>query len=40
MGIAAILVKWRGPLDDAFVPPFKGGSTWNLASVGLVVIEE
>ena len=40
MGMAAILVMWPGPFEHAFVPPFQGGSTWNLASNGLVVIEE
>ena len=38
--MAAILVMWPGSLQPAFVPPSQGGSTWNLASIGLVVIEE
>ena len=40
MGIVAILVMWPGPFENTFVPLFQGGSTWNLASIGLVVIEE
>ena len=40
MGMAAILVMWPGPFEQAFVPPSQGGSAWNLASIGLVVIEE
>ena len=40
MDIVASLVMWPGPFEDAFVPPFQGGSTWNLASISLVVIEE
>ena len=40
MGIADILAMWPGPFEQAFVPPSQGGFTWNLASVGLVVIEE
>ena len=38
MGMVAILVIWSGPPKQAFVP--QGGSRWNLASTGLVVIEE
>ena len=30
MGMAAM---WPGPFEQQFVPPFQGGSTWNLASV-------
>ena len=40
MGIAAILVMWPALSENAFVPQFQGGSTWNSASIGLVVIEE
>ena len=40
MDIAAILVMWPRQFEDAFVPLFQGGSTWNLASIGIVVIEE
>ena len=40
MGMVAILVMWPGPFENAFVPLSHGGSTWNLASVGRVVIEE
>ena len=41
MGIAAILVIWPGPVEeDAFILPFQGGSTWNLPSISLVVVEE
>ena len=40
MGMAAILVKWPEPFEQAFVPPSQGGSTWNFASIGQVVIEE
>ena len=40
MGMVAIFVMWPGPFEQASVPPSQGGSTWNLASIGLVVIEE
>ena len=40
MGMAAILVMWPGPFEQTFVPPSQGGSTWNLALIGLVVSEE
>ena len=40
MGIAAILVMWPRPFEEAFISPCQGASTWNLASIGLVVIEE
>ena len=40
MGMAAILVKWPGPFEQTFVPPSKGGSTCNLASIGLVLPEK
>ena len=40
MGMVAIFVMWPGSFEKAFVPPSQGGSIWNLASIGLVVIEE
>ena len=40
MGMAAILVMWPEPFEQAFVPPSQEGFIWNLASIGLVVIEE
>ena len=40
MGMAAILVMWPGPFEQAFISPSQGGSTLNLASIGLVIIEE
>ena len=40
MGMVAILVMWHGPFEQPFVPPSQGGSTWNLASTGLVASEE
>ena len=40
MVMAAILVMWSGPFEQTFVPSSKGGSTWNLASIGPLVSEE
>ena len=40
MGMAAILVIWRGPFEQTFVPPSHEGSIWNLALIGPVVSEE
>ena len=40
MGMAAILVMWPRPFEQAFVFPSQGGSTWNLGSTGLVVFKE
>ena len=42
MGIAATLVMWPGPFEDAFVPHSKEAllATWNLASISLVITEE
>ena len=40
MGTAAILVMWPGPFEDAFNHLFQEGSTRNLVSICLVVIEE
>ena len=37
MGMAAILVMWHRPFEQTFVPLSRGGSTWNLASIGLEV---
>ena len=38
--MAAILVVRPEPFEQVFVPPSQGDSRWNLASIGLVVIEE
>ena len=38
--MVAILVMWSGPLEQTFIPPSKGGSIWNLASICQVVSEE
>ena len=40
MGVAAILVMWPRPPEQTFVPPIHGGSTWNLALTGPVVLEK
>ena len=40
MGMAAILVNWPGSFEQTFIPPSQGGSLWNLASIGSVVLEE
>ena len=40
MDMTAILDMWPGPFEQTFVPPSHGGSTCNLASVGLVVSKE
>ena len=40
MGMVAIFVMWPGPFEHTFVSPYQGGSIWNLASIGQVVIEE
>ena len=40
MDMAAILIMWPRPFEHAFVPPSQAALTWNLASNGLVVIEE
>ena len=40
MSMAGIFVMWPGPFEKVLVPASQGGSVWNLASVGLVVIEE
>ena len=38
--MAAMLVMWHKSFAQAFVLPFQEGSSWNLASIGIVVIEE
>ena len=40
MGLVAILVKWPRPSEQTFVAPTHGGSTWNLALTGQVVLEK
>ena len=40
MGMVAIFVMWPRPFEQDFIPPSQGGSIWNFASSGLVVIEE
>ena len=41
MGMAAILViMWPGLFEQVFISSSKGDSTWNLASIGLVVMDE
>ena len=40
MGMVAILVMWPEVFEQTYVPPSQGDSTWNLASIGQVVIEE
>ena len=40
MSMVAILVMWPGLFEQAFVPPYQGGATWNLAPIVLVVTEE
>ena len=40
MGMAAILVMWPGLFEQTFIPPSRGDSIWNLASIGPVVSEE
>ena len=36
----AILVMWPGPFEQSFVPPSRGDSIWNLASISPDVSEE
>ena len=38
--MVAILVMWPKLFEQTFNPPSQGDSTWNLASIGLVIIEE
>ena len=40
MGMATTLDMWPGPFEQIFILPSNGGSTWNLASIGLVVSKE
>ena len=40
MGMVAILVMLPGPFEQTFIPPSNGESTWNLASISLVVSKE
>ena len=40
MGIAAILVMWHKPFILTFILSSHEGSTWNMASIGLVFFEE
>ena len=40
MGMAAILVMWYRPFEQIFIPLSRGGSIWNLASIGREVSKE
>ena len=40
MGMVAILVMWRGPFEQTFVPPSHRSCIWNLNLIGPVVSEE
>ena len=40
IGVVAILVMWPRPREQTSVPPIPGGSTWNLALIGQVVLEK
>ena len=40
MGMAAILVMWPGPLEQAFIPASQGVSIWNLSLIDPMVSEE
>ena len=40
MGMAAILVMWPGPFEQAFVPQSHGGAIWNFTLTGQAVSEE
>ena len=40
MGMAAILVMWPGPFEQAFVPLSQVGSIWNLALITPMGSEE
>ena len=40
MGMVAIFVMWPQPFEQDLILPSQGGSIWNLASSGLVVIKE
>ena len=40
MDMMAILVMWHKPIVLTFIPPSHGGSTWNLALIGIGVSKE
>ena len=40
MDMAAIFIQWHLPFVFSFITPSRGGSTWNLASIGLAVSKE
>ena len=40
MGMVATLVMWPKQFEQAFVSSSQGDSTYNLASIGQVVIEK
>ena len=40
MGMVASLVMWPGPFEQSFIPLSHGGSTWNVASIGIAVSQE
>ena len=40
MGVVAILVMRPRPREQTFVPPSHWGSIWNLALIGLAVLEK
>ena len=40
VGMAATLVMWYGPVEQTFIPPFHGGSIWNLTLIGPVKMFE
>ena len=40
MDIVAILVMWHKPVVLTFIHQYRGGSTWNLASIGIGVSKE
>ena len=39
MGMTAILVMWPRPHEQTAIYPIHRGSTWNLASIGLAILE-
>ena len=40
MAMAVILVMWKGPFEQTFVPPSHRNSIWNFILIGIVVHEE
>ena len=40
MGMVAMLVMWPKPFELTSTSPSHGSASWNLASIGLAVIEE